>query len=241
MPRMDLDQLSYLPHRAVDFEAGAAEFLALLDRLKAVPGFDVDWIAQWEENGSLYDARRDREVFLQRFRDHNADGGDMFSIWAHADPERIYDIDFSWGAGSIDLLTLEVLTFRDPASHPGASSYIPLIKTVIGWKRPQHLVLRPGLYNMNYHPLDRARLGIGWIGWLPFTLTPADVPEAELVQPLAGGTLVVSQDAFWQAHPPNPHFSQAAIARAQDVDIRLNLLGVLPTADDLRRGGWGQG
>ncbi|MFV0293178.1 MAG: hypothetical protein ACK5II_08165 [Paracoccus sp. (in: a-proteobacteria)] len=42
--------------------------------------------------------------------------------------------------------------------------------------------------------------------------------------------------AFWQAWEANPAYSREAIKRAQDVEIRLNLLGVLPTNSELERG-----
>ena len=92
----------------------------------------------------------------------------------------------------------------------------------------------------DHHPLDRTRAGIRWIGWLPFLLTPSDVPEAERVEAMNGGTLVMTQTTFWQAWEANPAYSLAAIQRAQNVEIRLNLLGVLPTAADLASDNWGR-
>ncbi len=78
------------------------------------------------------------------------------------------------------------------------------------------------------------------MGWLPFALTPDDVPEAEIVRPMNDGTLIVTQSQFWQAWEAHPEYSRAAIERAQEVEIRLNLLGVLPTNIELMRGDWGQ-
>jgi hypothetical protein len=92
------------------------------------------------------------------------------------------------------------------------------------------------------HPLDRTRQGIGWMGWLPFTLTPADVPEAALVVPMNGGTFIQSVPDFWQAphlpRQPDAVRDEVTIRRVQDVEIRLNQLGVLPTAADLATGNW---
>jgi hypothetical protein len=75
---------------------------------------------------------------------------------------------------------------------------------------------------------------------VPFALNPSDVPEAERVQQMNGGTLIATQMDFWQVFEHHPLYSKEAIERAQEVELRLNLLGVLPTAVELGRGDWGQ-
>lgn len=62
------------------------------------------------------------------------------------------------------------------------------------------------------------------MGWLPFELEASDIPEAELVQLMSGGTLIVSQSRFWQIDPRHPDYSEEAIQRAQTVELKLNSL-----------------
>lgn len=159
---------------------------------------------------------------------------------AEASEQRLYDLKYHWNNWQPDHLSSEIY-HPHPQYGTQAQLYVDLIEAVTAWQRPQHLAFGPGIYMRDHHPLDRARVGIRWMGWLPFALNPSDVPEAELVRPMNGGTLVVTQSQFWQAWEANPDYSRAAIERAQEVEIRLNLLGVLPTNIELARGDWGSG
>ncbi|MBM7067717.1 hypothetical protein [Actibacterium sp. 188UL27-1] len=53
---------------------------------------------------------------------------------------------------------------------------------------------------------------------------------------MPGGTRIVSNGEFWP-----PYRDDAALAQAQAVDRRLNLLRVFPTHDNVARGDWGAG
>ena len=77
------------------------------------------------------------------------------------------------------------------------------------------------------------------MGWLPFNISASEVPEAEIVQAINDGTLVITQSDFWQPYEKHPLYSREAIEKAQDVEIRLNSLGVLPTMLELEKGDWG--
>ena len=55
-----------------------------------------------------------------------------------------------------------------------------------------------------------------------------------------GGTLIVTQSRLWQVGERHPDYSAEAIRRAQNVELRLNALGLLPTAPDIMRGDWGR-
>lgn len=228
-----------LPPQNYGFEEGAADFLELLAQLRRVRGFDVDWDAQWEEHGPVYNVRIDREGYLEKFREHNQERNDGFSIWAHESSDRLYDLSYRWNGWSPDHLSGEV-NRPHPQYGTQFQLYAGLIDAIVAWKRPQHLAFGPGVYLRDHHPLDRSRVGIRWIGWIPFALNPSDVPEAEIVQPMQGGTLIATQSQYWQAWEANPDYSREAIERAQEVEIRLNLLGVLPTSLELQRGDWGQ-
>ena len=154
-------------------------------------------------------------------------------------PDSVYyTFQYRWG----QLTTRLKADFRrfPPDYDFTANDMIALVEVITRWKRPQHLEIGPSRSFRDHHPLDRARRGIRWIGWVPFALNPSDVPEAERVQQMNGGTLIATQMDFWQCFEHHPLYSKDAIERAQEVEIRLNLLGVLPTAVELDRGDWGQ-
>lgn len=241
MSRIDLTLSMKLTPQNYDFEEGAEDFLALLTHLRRVSGFNVNWVAREEKEGSdLYSVWESPEEYREILRKANAAKSDLFSIWAAESSEPlVYSLRYRWNNWQPDHLSGEIYR-PHPQYGTQAQLYINLIETVTAWKRPQHLAFGPGIYMRDHHPLDRARVGIRWMGWLPFALNPSDVPEAELVRPMNGGTLVVTQSQFWQAWEANPAYSRAAIERAQEVEIRLNLLGVLPTNIELARGDWGQ-
>jgi hypothetical protein len=148
-------------------------------------------------------------------------------------------LDYSWGIFGTQLFA-EFRRFR-PEYDLTAEHMIALLDALTRWKRPQHVECGAVGYLKNHLPFDRSRSGIGWMGWLPFALNPSDVPEAEIVRPMNGGTLIVTQSRFWQTFERHPYYSKEAIERAQEVEIRLNLLGVLPTHIELERGDWGAG
>lgn len=240
MSRVDLTLNVQLTPQNYGFDDGVEDFLALLTQLRRVPGFDVNWNAQWEENGPLFDITTNRDGYIEKFREYNSDKNDGFSIWAgEASDQWLYDLKYRWNNWNPDHLSGEIYR-PHPQYDTHPQLFINLIAAVTAWKRPHHLAFGPMIYMRDHHPLDRARIGIRWMGWVPFALNPSDVPEAELVKPLNGGTLIVTQMQFWQAWEQNPAYSRAAIERAQEVEIRLNLLGVLPTNIELMRGDWGQ-
>ena len=167
----------------------------------------------------------------------------VIKINDHADAalgieEVFYFFQYNWGILS------NYLTGRIKIAHPRYDTqiqqYINLIDAVTTWNRPQHLQFGPSIYRTHHHPFSKNRYGIRWIGWVPFELNPSDVPEAEIVQQMNGGTLVATQSKFWQAHEKHPNYSREAINRAQEVETRLNLLGVLPTTIEIERGDWGK-
>lgn len=239
MSRIDLTLSVELAPQNYGFEGGAEDYLQLLERLRQVPGFDVDWVTQLEQHGPLFSVWSNREKYLDVFRENNKEKADFFSIWAGESSDEMYAIlKYFWNNWKPDHLSGEIYR-PHPKYGTQAQLYINLINAVTLWKRPQHLAFGPMVYMRDHHPLDRARVGIRWMGWLPFALPPSDVPEAEIVRPMNGGTLVVTQSEFWQAWEANPAYSRAAIERAQEVEIRLNLLGVLPTNLELMRGDWG--
>lgn len=240
MSRIDLMLSVKLTPQDYGFEEGVNDFIELLKRLHRIRGFDVDWNSQWEPGGPLYSVWNDPKGYREKFREHNEARSDGFSIWAQESSEdMLYELTYHWNNWNPDQITGEVHR-PHPEYGTDPQLYINLIAAVTAWKRPQHLAFGPAVYMRDHHPLDRSRAGIRWMGWVPFDLTPNDVPEAALVRPMNGGTLICTQMRFWQAWEANPDYSREAIERAQEVEIRLNLLGVLPTNIELERGDWGQ-
>lgn len=240
--KVDLNLSVVLRPQQGGFDAGASDFLSLLEQLRRLPGFHVDWFAQWSQDGPQLSAVTEREAYLESFRAFHAGQADQFSIWAHERAARLYDLKYEWHNAphaDADRLTCEIYRLPgDRALH--AAFFIDLLDIVTAWKPPLHLAFGPMIYLREHHPLDLGRLGLRWIGWVPFALAPSDIPDAEIVREMNGGTLIATQSAFWQAAENHPHYSAEAIARAQNVELTLNSLGVLPTIADLTRGGWGQ-
>ncbi|WP_234022562.1 Imm52 family immunity protein [Sorangium cellulosum] len=214
---------------------GAERFLALLQILGALPPLTQGWRVLDPTSGYYLTLWEQRAAFLEFSRAINAVSDDYYIFASAATDPRIYDVFLRWNRPEafVDLLSLD-LWFAPGGPESLEAMMRRVIAAVVAWERPQHLAIMPTAYRRDHHPFDRTRTGIGWMGWLPFALAPGDVPEAELVEPLYGGTLVASQREFWQTD------DAAAVARAQDLDLRLNLIGVLPTILELRRGDWGR-
>jgi hypothetical protein len=232
---------SYFPSDSSGFDHGAQDFLQLLRLAQALP------IYQGAYDSFFGDPFDGSTRFLDGFRNENLTrslANRMFDIHAGAPDDGRPRITFAyiWGEPNLTLSYLLVdFTNRDPmpAQLRDIDRYIETIDTIITWKRPQHLRCGPPLYFVNDHPLDKARSGIGWLGWVPFDISPSEVPEAAIVLPMHGGTFLASQRDWWIA--AGPQRDEAAVQRAQALELRLNVLGVLPTNIELRRGDWGQG
>lgn len=233
------------PHRYgveyQSYEDGARDFLRLLRIVDGLPICSLGWSSKrrslWPNEAEiLADNIARGEAY-----EHAEDGGWITLLDDGVNQlgidETFYKFQLWWG--TLNNLSADFRRFR-PEYDFTANDMIALVEAITRWKRPQHLEFGPSDYFHLHHPLDRARRGIRWIGWVPFALNPSDVPEAERVQQMNGGTLIATQMDFWQCFEHHPLYSKSAIERAQEVEIRLNLLGVLPTAVELDRGGWGQ-
>lgn len=148
-------------------------------------------------------------------------------------------MDFSWSNAKqrkmLDFLTIDI---NRPHHRLGTdfALFESILDVVLDWRQPVHMSWVWSHYRMELQPIDTARRPVGWIGWVPFQIAPADLPEAEIVKPKGHGTFVASQRAFWfsKGDQADPH----AIERAQAMDMALNRLGVLPTTHELRTGTW---
>jgi hypothetical protein len=231
---------SYLPPDVYGFDNGSRDFLLLLGLAQKLPIYQGAYDSVF---GGPFDGSTN---FLDGFQAENLTGplaGKMFDIHAGApdDGRPRITFEYIWGEPSLTPTYLSV-DFTNPDPVPpllrDLDRYLETIDTVISWKRPQHLRCGPPMYFLNDHPLDKARSGIGWLGWVPFDLSASQVPEAAIILPLHGGTFLASQRDWWSAY--GPQRDEAAVHRAQALELRLNHLGVLPTIIELRRGDWGQ-
>jgi hypothetical protein len=231
------------PRQEYGFDEGALDFLALLRALKRLRYFTMEF------NSYFGNPLEDEASYLNGFRAHdleeargNLPGTTLHSVHVVSEEPAfsMCGVDYWWGKAPVSITTSTV-DFAKP--HPvhgrNIDLFIETIDTIITWKRPQHLRCGPSMYFLNDHPLDKARSGLGWLGWLPFDISPSEVPEAAIVLPMQGGTFLASQRDWWIA--AGPQRDEAAVQRAQALELRLNVLGVLPTNIELRRGDWGQG
>jgi hypothetical protein len=248
MTSVDLKLTSRLARNTWSFDDGAAQFLDWLRTLRVVPTFDVTWATQLERDGPLIPLEPGTAAYFAYFQPDGADMADEHILGhmvlaSEGSAARLFTAELEWGGTRPQWATIDVYR-ADPRHGTAPAQYVEMIRITTLWQRPQHLDFSPTLYRMFDHPLDRTRSGIGWMGWLPFLLTPADVPEAAVVMPMNNGTFIQSVPDFWQAphlpRQPDAVRDEATIARVQDVEIRLNLLGVLPTAEDLADGNWGR-
>jgi hypothetical protein len=233
-----LNLLFRLPSLGIGFDEGALDFLTVLRMLERLPHYKLGFMAEfrlWEE----------QDAFVEKFRQHASSQvvGEQRFVMSAANSvgERVaYNIKFNWEPAVLASNILVIETYlSDTVRGYDINLFIETIDTVITWKRPQHLRCGPSMYFLNDHPLDKARSGLGWLGWLPFDISPSEVPEAAIVLPMHGGTFLASQRDWWIA--AGPQRDEAAVQRAQVLELRLNALGLLPTNIELRNGTWGQG
>jgi hypothetical protein len=234
-----MQMASYFPRQLYDFDQGAAEFLLLLKDLKKLRYFDMGYDSYFGQPFV------DQAAYLGGFRANNLEDtpdGSVNEIHVVGDDglRPNFSVSYWWGRQDLTISHVGIdFTHPHPLHGHNIDLFIETVDTIITWKRPQHLRCGPAMYFLNDHPLDKARSGIGWLGWVPFDLAPADVPEAAIILPMQGGTFVASQREAWIA--AGPQRDEAAVRRAQALDLRLNHLGVLPSIIELRRGDWGQG
>ncbi|MFT6606206.1 MAG: hypothetical protein ACJA2X_001409 [Halocynthiibacter sp.] len=244
---IDLDLIVNLtPHRYgveySSYEEAGKDFFQLLKMVENLQICNLGWsgggLRLWEQEAE-YLADSNRISDAAGYADEEGAISVLNDTESFDEGEKVYyNFDYSWGIFGARLRA-NFKRFR-PDYNFTAEHMIALVEAITRWKRPQHLEFGPDDYFQLFHPLDRARSGIRWIGWVPFALNPSDVPEAERVQQMNGGTLIATQMDFWQVFEHHPLYSKEAIERAQEVELRLNLLGVLPTAVELGRGDWGQ-
>ncbi|MBM7066484.1 Imm52 family immunity protein [Actibacterium sp. 188UL27-1] len=214
---------------------GFAAFVDLALLLQKLPPFHPGW----EVNGVPFSAPlADIEAGFRTIQPPGDDGDLFFAAAESAQaakgrplpPER-YTAFFRYDRleGNQELRLSIVPSLTD------APMLREVIATLAVWWPLQHVQAVYESYPHLDSPLDqRNRAGIGWAGWIPFQVTAESLPEVGIVSPLGPGTFLATQRAFWDLTDPE------AVKRAQDLEIRLNAIGMLPTHEALRAGTWGQ-
>lgn len=237
--RVDLKLNCFMRHEEINYDKDVGEFVSLLRALEKTSSFDLGWSIA---GNILWDDLDDYVGYIEGVAKENYPDGSAYTFAindSYDDNEVFYSLYYA-----IDKYAGKQLAVDFHRHHPvrgiRVHDMIDVIDAITRWKRPQHLSIGPVSYFINSHPLSRNRIGVGWGGWVPFEISPEDVPEAEIVRRMNEGTLVVTQREFWQDHPTQTEYSLEAIQRAQAVEVRLNSLGVLPTSADIVKGNWGE-
>ncbi|MEJ6404355.1 hypothetical protein [Yoonia sp. 2307UL14-13] len=225
---------AFFQYRPMQFDDGVSEFFELLTRLQSLRPLSLGW------EGDGHALSTDPDGLRSILRDANdPDGPEGSFSFAMAENARSSDGQ-SHVAGQY-LATLRFdreegeLSFRlKIVPHlSSATLFRDIIKILHDWWPLQHVHVDDPFYAKYDRPLDPTnRAGIGWAGWVPFQLTPAQVPEAQILAPLGNGTFLATQETYWETT------DRDAVKRAQDLEIRLNNLGMLPTMEALRQGIW---
>lgn len=223
----------------LEFEAGAQSFLDVLRVLERGPLFEPAWEALshrlWEDEAGFVSAARQSHEDTTGRPPEKQFG---FGALNNPDGEQGAAVELRAGLaqGAGDVLSIDI---RGP--HPSvpydAAQFASLCDVLLKWRRVQHISMAWRGYKQELQSVDQARRGLGWLGWVPFHVTPDQLPEAQICRPLAYGTFVATQSAMWFSH--GPRADPAAVSRAQALERRMLRLGVLPTVVELRRGDWG--
>ena len=236
---IDLSMAIKLPDGEKDFETGFYEAVEIAKLLSKHKRFSNRWYCY---AGNIVDDLDEVRSYFAKGSMNQEEGGDLFTVQflnegAEECLERPNELNYHYGS----FLNRTILKFPcyDHVNGMHYDNLVPVLKTLIDYRRPLHMSLGSVSYAMHDHPLSRRRGGIRWIGWVPFVLSPKDIPDAEVVESYRNGTFVASQRAFWQPDEGMIGFSKEAIERTQSVEISMAQLGVLPTHQDLTSGAWG--
>lgn len=227
-------EADFRPER-LGFEAGVAKAVGLLKALSAIPAFSGGWQAQGVQ------LLRDEAGFVAALQAMQAgDGADAGYHFAIAEnvpgitppffpPESyIAEVSFDSVDGYLEVKLSLAQKVSEFQTLRGA------MHVLTQWSALQHASAIPVFYAADDSPIDPVnRRGIGWVGWVPFEVTAEQLPEAQVLEAVGGGTLVASQDSYWDVT------DRAAVKRAQALELALNKLGLLPTRDVLAEGTWG--
>jgi len=233
---MVLTLKAYFRRLPMSLDQGMRKTVELLRKLSELPAF----ASGWEADGARLD--QDEAAFVGAMTRAQAgegdDGGYHFALAENArGPSAPFlpmesflaTVVFNSRAGG---LYADVEMAKPVATF---DTVLGIVRHLNAWSDLQHVSTVPMFYVKYDTPIDTInRVGIGWAGWVPFALTPAQLPEAGYLEPLGQGTFLASQDSYWEIT------DRAAVKRAPALELKLNALGMLPTRRILFQGTWGQ-
>lgn len=233
---MDIELIANTVPSDVPFEEGASRLVSLLRALQRLPEFSGGWRGL---NGKWLAENEDQFIAAAREAlSEDAEDIAMLSLVAdsglhlRADGVKAERYLFFGQFGQAQIMPTHV-KLGLTADLVSLNLIRRVISVILEWDQIQHIAVCDPYYAHMDSPLDPRRRGIGWVGWLPFSLAPNQVANAAILEPLAGGTFLASI-ANWDANDGR------SIPNAQALELQLNGLGVLPTFDDLGRGDWGR-
>ena len=103
-----------------------------------------------------------------------------------------------------------------------------LTELIVAWRVPRYIQFEAYLYELEGR-VHKHRAWGGWLGWVSQHVDAKDMPSGAVLIPIGTGTFVASQRAQLQSEDPEQ------LKQAQQVELALVELGVLPAKDELLR------
>ncbi|MCU0910248.1 MAG: Imm52 family immunity protein [Rhodobacteraceae bacterium] len=242
-PRSADDESLYawFAHRPETLAEGVRQFVMLAKRLIGTNRYVEYWDharnASEQDAGSGLDIVAEPDEFIRFWRSRGK-GDDRFSIGTTGFSESVpiagtkyYTAGLNYSGGlhpeRNNTLGFFGRSYTEPRDHTlTLDEWRAVVAVIVDWRVPLHI----GIGSRNYPIHDAVfdhRAWAGWMGWFPVRIDPVALPDFALTFPIGPGTLVAAQETNVITTDP------AQVARAQEVEIALVELGVLPTQEDL--------
>jgi len=233
---------AYMPYDQTNFETGCYKFSDLLRKLSAVSDYTRGYKVLTNEEATLtgegLDPIHDMDEVIAFLRNLHFETGIepvMNSVWGERwiDGRQITNISYRWGGRQGDnFQRLEYEKWGGIIQSEGAglNLWLRIVETIINWKYPQFLWCGDDAYfRKGKGVFNPDRTIANWFCWTPQQVDPDLIPSAALVRPMLDGTLIVTSEQYFNID------DEAAIHRANDVEVEMNEAGILPSLDDLRK------
>ncbi len=232
---------AHFAHKSETLSEGVHHFLTLAASLVGTNRYVEEWRqvrtpAEHDANTGL-SINSEPEEFVQFLRSRDK-SDEMFSFgtlgFSDAIPREAanyYTANLGYSGGtavySNNRLNFSATNYEPPFEHTlNLQEWLDVISEIVAWRLPLHI----GVGSKNYPIYDAVfdhRAWAGWMGWFPVQIDPATLPGFALTHTIGPGTLVATQETNVITTDP------AQVERANEVEIALAELGVLPTQDEL--------
>jgi len=236
--------MAYMDHRKIDFSEGCHHFSELLRQLVPVsPYVHTNTLLTSEEqmeSGIGLDPLNDMGEVIRVLLEEQAQGDypDILSkyVWAERwkDSRAIVKVKYKFDGPENTIpnyLDCENLQKVSETDNFSLSHWLQIVEVIINWRRPTYLWCGDDKYWYDKHGLFYPERTItNWFCWVPQQVESSQIPSASLVRPMLEGTLIVTSDQYFNID------DEAAIHRANDVEMEMNEAGILPHLNDLMKG-----